>query len=301
MIKLLKVLAAFAIIVFTQLANAQQYTKVIYVHSDPDGTPFAATDERGNVEWQIDHFPYGKEYENTQVARKRDISFAGKPYDEEIGLSYFGGRWYDPDIGRFTSIDPMPVNPEDYRTYNRYAYGFNNPYKYVDPDGNLAFLIPVAIFIAKEVAAEAASRATGGATDFLSVRRLSQKVIKKGAQVIGTRGQKKLTTSNAGQGSTETVQRWMSDAELRATIDTGLVRGGRDGTHFVTDSANSNAKRARQRSALPQTPEVKVTLEVPAGKFSKPTKVEPAFNMPGGGTERTATGKISAKVKRIKR
>jgi len=92
----------------------------------------------------------------------------------------------------------------------------------------------------------------------------------------------------------------MSQAELKATKETGLIRGGRDGTHFVTDSANSNAKRARQRSALPQTPEVKVTLEVPAGKFSSPSRVEPAFNMPGGGMERTATGKIKATVKKVK-
>ncbi|WP_368501966.1 hypothetical protein [Photobacterium sp. 1_MG-2023] len=57
----------------------------------------------------------------------------------------------------------------------------------------------------------------------------------------------------------------MSRAELKATQETGLLRGGRDGTHYVTDSANSDALRARQRSALPQTPEVRVTLEVPNG------------------------------------
>ena len=115
--------------------NAQNYSKITYVHSDADGTPFAATDEQGNLEWQIDHYPYGDEYSNTEVARKSDISFAGKPYDEEIGLSYFGARWYDPAIGRFTGIDPVLVKAHDYRSFNRYSYGFNNPYRYVDPDG----------------------------------------------------------------------------------------------------------------------------------------------------------------------
>jgi len=91
----------------------------------------------------------------------------------------------------------------------------------------------------------------------------------------------------------------MSEAELDATRDTGLLRGGRDGTHYVTDAANSNAKRARQRSALPQTPEVRVTLEVPKGKFSEPSKVEPAFGMPGGGMERTATGEIPVKILKV--
>jgi hypothetical protein len=70
-------------------------------------------------------------------------------------------------------------------------------------------------------------------------------------------------------------------------------------THYVTDAANSTAKRARQRSALPQTPDVKVTLEVPAGKFSKPSRVEPAFNMPGGGMERTAVGDIPVTIRGV--
>ena len=42
---------------------------------------------------------------------------------------------------------------------------------------------------------------------------------------------------------------------------------------------------------MPQAPEVKVTLEVPKGVFLKPTKVEPNFNMPGGGMERTVVVK----------
>ena len=130
--------------------NAQNYSKITYVHSDADGTPFAATDEQGNLEWQIDHYPYGDEYSNTEVARKSDISFAGKPYDEEIGLSYFGARWYDPAIGRFTGVDPVPVNTNDYRSFNRYSYGYNNPYKYIDPDGRYV-----------EVGFEAASLAIG--------------------------------------------------------------------------------------------------------------------------------------------
>lgn len=132
--------------------SAQQYSKITYIHTDPDGTPFAATDEQGNLEWKIEHYPFGREFENTSQDRNNNISYAGKPYDEEIGLSYFGGRWYDPDSGRFTGIDPMPVQPNDFKSFNRYAYGFNNPYKYHDPDGNFAFLIPLAIYASNGLA-----------------------------------------------------------------------------------------------------------------------------------------------------
>lgn len=98
---------------------------------------------------------------------------------------------------------------------------------------------------------------------------------------------------------TEIVQRAMSEAELKATQETGLLRGGRDGTHYVSDAVNSDAQRARQRLSLAQTPEVKVTMEVPAGKFSAPSKVEPKFGMPGGGTERTASGNIPVTIKKV--
>ena len=101
---------------------------------------------------------------------------------------------------------------------------------------------------------------------------------------------------NASKGGTEVVTRWMSQAELKATLETGLLRGGRQGTHYVTDAANATAQRARQRLALPQTPEVRVRLEVPSGRLSAPSRVQPAYNMPGGGLERTGTGGIPVKV-----
>jgi hypothetical protein len=95
---------------------------------------------------------------------------------------------------------------------------------------------------------------------------------------------------------TEVVQRAMSLAELQATKTTGLLRGGRTGTHYVSDSVNSNALRARQRLALGQTPEVRAILEVGKGAFSPPSKVQPLNGMLGGGSERTATGQIPVKV-----
>jgi hypothetical protein len=104
----------------------------------------------------------------------------------------------------------------------------------------------------------------------------------------------------AAEKETEIVQRAMSKAELKATEETGLLRGGKVGTikdpHYVSEAVNSDAKRARQRLALGNTPEVKATLEVPAGKFSPPSEVKPLNKMPGGGTERTATGIVPAKI-----
>jgi RHS repeat-associated protein len=99
----------------------------------------------------------------------------------------------------------------------------------------------------------------------------------------------------------EVVQRAMSRAELQAMQATGLIRGGRPGTHYASDAVNSNAQHARQRLALGQTPEVRVTIEVPRGSFSPPARIGPLNNMPGGGMERTATGDIPARILRVDR
>ena len=48
-------------------------------------------------------------------------------------------RFYDPQVGRFLSTDPVHFSGQDPFTFNRYAYANNNPYRYVDPDGNSAW------------------------------------------------------------------------------------------------------------------------------------------------------------------
>ncbi|MGB7739782.1 MAG: RHS repeat-associated core domain-containing protein, partial [Steroidobacteraceae bacterium] len=112
------------------------------------------------------------------------------------------------------------------------------------------------------------------------------------------------STRRAESTTTEIVQRAMSRAELDATNRTGLLRGGRAGTHYVSDTVNSTAGRAQQRLALPRPPEIKVTLEVKRGTFSSPSTVAP-YRLPngtilrGGGTERTAVGDVPVRVLRV--
>lgn len=45
-------------------------------------------------------------------------------------------RYYDPSIGAMLSVDPVTAyDTGDWRQFNRYAYAFNNPYRFKDPDG----------------------------------------------------------------------------------------------------------------------------------------------------------------------
>lgn len=61
-------------------------------------------------------------------------NFTGKKIDRDTGLYYFNARWYDPQLGRFVTEDPIKDG------VNFYAYANNNPLRYVDPTG-LRFVI----------------------------------------------------------------------------------------------------------------------------------------------------------------
>ena len=106
----------------------------------------------GNLLWKETYKPYGERITNSPAsatgAGANQLYFHGKKVEAlegGVNLSYFGARYYDPSIGRFMGVDPEGFNPNSVHSFNRYAYGNNNPYKYVDPDGHspidVAFLI----------------------------------------------------------------------------------------------------------------------------------------------------------------
>jgi RHS repeat-associated protein len=60
--------------------------------------------------------------------------------------SYFGARYYQAKLARFTTVDPVYTwreNLVDPQRWNRYAYGRNNPLRYVDPDGRAVVKVNV--------------------------------------------------------------------------------------------------------------------------------------------------------------
>jgi RHS repeat-associated protein len=63
--------------------------------------------------------------------------FTGKERDAETALDYFSARYCSSTQGRFPSVDPenAGAEPNNPQSWNAYAYTYNNPVNYQDPDG----------------------------------------------------------------------------------------------------------------------------------------------------------------------
>lgn len=116
-------------------SHAQAGETITFLHSDIAGSPMLATDINGLQAWKETYRPYGDRLIQSGASQGNDLWYTGKSHDEDTGLSYFGARYYDPTLGRFTAMDPVGVSVENLHSFNRYAYANNNPHRFNDPDG----------------------------------------------------------------------------------------------------------------------------------------------------------------------
>lgn len=113
-----------------EIAKAQD---IVYYHTDVLGTPVAMTNSSGNVIERREFEPYGRQLVPGTVAD--GPGFTGHVSDAATGFAYMQQRYYDPQLGRFLSVDPMTVYSNPAGAFNRYWYANNNPYRFTDPDG----------------------------------------------------------------------------------------------------------------------------------------------------------------------
>jgi RHS repeat-associated protein len=96
------------------------------------------------------HHSYGSidsDYRPGRWAHFREpLDFGGKENDIEVGLGYFGARYYSPFLKTWISPDPVTIH-ELGSDLNPYAYVHGSPVMAVDPDGRLAFLAILAIAV----------------------------------------------------------------------------------------------------------------------------------------------------------
>ena len=101
---------------------------VYYHHTDHLGTTEVITNENGTVVWEAGYEAFGSVL-NESGESKFTPSYTGKFFDKASGLYYFNARWYDSELGKFTSQDPARDGG------NWWVYCGNNPLSNVDTNG----------------------------------------------------------------------------------------------------------------------------------------------------------------------
>ena len=102
----------------------------------------ALLDNTSNVVVKYNYDAWGKcvvdsSTTNTTLANLNPFRYRSYYLDTETNLYFLKTRYYDPEIGRFITIDDISyLDPESINGLNLYAYCFNNPVNCIDPTGN---------------------------------------------------------------------------------------------------------------------------------------------------------------------
>ncbi|SMP33580.1 RHS repeat-associated core domain-containing protein [Chryseobacterium profundimaris] len=87
----------------------------------------------GDSEGVTNYYPFGLMH-NAQANDFKNAyqyKYNGKEL-QETGMYDYGARFYMPDIGRWGVVDPLAETSRRWSTYN---YSYNNPIRFIDPDG----------------------------------------------------------------------------------------------------------------------------------------------------------------------
>jgi RHS repeat-associated protein len=110
--------------------------RVTFTDKDKNGIP--------EVQSENHYYPFGMpiaalSYTNNAttlntIDYKNEYFYNGKEAEDDFGLGWldYGARMYDPTVGRWWSVDPMA---DKIRRWSPYSYCFNNPMRFIDPDG----------------------------------------------------------------------------------------------------------------------------------------------------------------------
>jgi RHS repeat-associated protein len=101
--------------------------------TDLHGTPFLTLDSTAQVPAWRQFTPFGAP-RGSSVTWPDNRGFLDKPADQNTGLTVVGAREYDPNTGRFVSLDPIleATSPQE---LNGYTYAADDPVSQADPSG----------------------------------------------------------------------------------------------------------------------------------------------------------------------
>ena len=91
--------------------------KTYFYHTDANKNVTELSNENGEVIAHYEYSPFGA------YAASNPFRFSSEYFDQETGLVYYNYRYYNPELGRWISRDPI----EEQGGYNLYGMIGNNP------------------------------------------------------------------------------------------------------------------------------------------------------------------------------
>lgn len=126
-------------------------TETYFTYKDHLGSIVALTDVNGDVFFEQSFDAWGRyrnpddwTYDNITEPPTWLRGYTGHEHLVQFDLVNMNGRMYDPKLGRMLRPDNFVQDPMFTQSYNRYAYAFNNPLKFTDPDGE--FIVAASLF-----------------------------------------------------------------------------------------------------------------------------------------------------------
>jgi len=101
-----------------------------YYATDSQESVLALFNSANAVVNQYTYLPFGEAQTTSETVANR-IRYAGRELEGESGLYYNNARWYDPQLHRFISEDPIGIAGG----LNLYGYTANNPVNFIDSSG----------------------------------------------------------------------------------------------------------------------------------------------------------------------
>ncbi len=102
--------------------------------SDHHGTAQLSIDATDLSVTRRDYLAFGGSRGSPPAGWPSERGFVGGTVDASTRLIHLGAREYDPDTGRFVSVDPL-IDTDDPQQMNGYTYANNNPVSFSDPEG----------------------------------------------------------------------------------------------------------------------------------------------------------------------
>ncbi|EJL68057.1 DUF6443 domain-containing protein [Chryseobacterium populi] len=112
--------------------------KYIYNYTDHLGNvrlSYTRNDTGIEIIEENNYYPFGlkhERYNNLAGNPSYQYKYNGKELQTETGMYDYGARFYMPDLGRWSVVDPLS---ELQFAYNPYSYAYGNPMRFNDPTG----------------------------------------------------------------------------------------------------------------------------------------------------------------------